>query len=389
MGKLTRACSWLALVPLLYSPLAYSQQLKNKTIDDSQVFNLDIRRDGIQYSHDQATYQASPNGSEIRSQALLWSQNNLGPGDHYIKLCHTGPRDNRLTLDYFVIESDHEFIPQSLGPAASAVPIEALFVDDTNLDQLTYSDMGWSPQNWVEHFNDTMQVTDQADSQVTFKFNGTAVWYFASRGRDRGKFGVTLDGGEGLIIDANWDVSVYQMLLWNATDLKFGEHTVVLTHSDKLGSYMGLDFFRYLPGIPAQKHQSSVGLIVGGVLGGLALLGFVCLGICFCIRRRRKSSELQQYFTPPLLNSDRRYRESAAEPFMTQPFTGLNPPPRVVNQPVRRKGSVNASPANNQMESSTGTSYITESTPSERTRPDDAYEETLPPAYQPYRRPSP
>ncbi|QRV76988.1 transmembrane protein [Ceratobasidium sp. AG-Ba] len=299
-----------------------------------------------------------------------------------------GPLNNRTTLDYFVIESDHGILPKTLGPAATDVPIDTLFVDDTNLDQLSYSDVGWSTQGWVENFNNSLHLSDSTSSQVTFKFNGTAVWYFASQGADRGKLNVTLDGKQSWTVNANSPVTVQQKLLWSSPNVEDGEHTLALTHVDSLGSYMGLDFFR----TPPEKHKPAVGPIVGGVVGGLACLVFICLGVLFYVRRY-KSQEGREYSARarpaplPLLNSGQPSRGSAAEPYMTQPVDGLNSP-RAANLPIRRKGLVNTPPLNPHIESSAGTSYITG--PSERTWPEGAYEGSLPPAYQPaYRRTSP
>ncbi|QRW05887.1 hypothetical protein RhiLY_04886 [Ceratobasidium sp. AG-Ba] len=278
---------------------------------------------------------------------------------HQNSSCRTAEQQDYL--GFFVIESDHGILPKTLGPAATDVPTDALFVDDTNLDQLSYFGVGWSTQGWVENFNNSLHLSDSTGSQVMFKFNGTAVWYFASQGADRGKLNVTLDGKQNWTVNANSPVTVQQKLLWSSPNVE------------------------YLPGTPPEKHKPPVGPIVGGVVGGLAFLVFICLSVLFYVRRY-KSHENREYSTrarpapPPLLNSGQPSRGSAAEPYMTQSVDGLNSP-RAANLPIRRKGLVNTPPLNHQIESSAGTSYITG--PSERTWPEGVYEESLPPAYQP------
>jgi hypothetical protein len=42
------------------------------------------------------------NASSIEYQQLLWSKDNLGPGDHQIVISHAGESGQYIGLDYFV-----------------------------------------------------------------------------------------------------------------------------------------------------------------------------------------------------------------------------------------------------------------------------------------------
>jgi hypothetical protein len=46
-----------------------------------------------------------------------------------------------------------------------------------------------------------MHITDKPGSFVTFKFNGTAVWYVTDYYPDHGLVNITLDGGPGELVN--------------------------------------------------------------------------------------------------------------------------------------------------------------------------------------------
>ncbi|KAG9100683.1 hypothetical protein FS749_013554, partial [Ceratobasidium sp. UAMH 11750] len=217
------------------------------------------------------------------------------------------------------IEYEETYLPLVSGPAASIVPPNALIVDDTRLDLIEYSptstwnDMARSGMP----YNNSLHATTQTGAAITFKFNGTAVWYFADTDVNHGKMHITLDGKLGTTIVGFSSYHLNQRLLWSATDLVDEEHTVVITHADTDGKFMTVDFLRYLPS--ATLETTSVSTITStvvvshsptatsrptitgantnpdmllkaiacGILGGLALSTLLGVFVYLCYRFKR------------------------------------------------------------------------------------------------------
>ncbi|CAE6519661.1 unnamed protein product [Rhizoctonia solani] len=176
-------------------------------------------------------------------QQLLWSKNNLGLGDHQIVISNAGKGSESVGLDFIVIESDHGFTPSYAGPNASSIPSDAVIVDDTDTNHITYD--GWDTQVFESSddmffYNNTLHRTDVRGSFVTFKFNGTAVWYIADRGQNHGMVSITLDGRPSPMVNGSSGLvdALAQQILWNATGLEYAEHTVVLTHQDATSTFL-------------------------------------------------------------------------------------------------------------------------------------------------------
>ncbi|KAG8698373.1 hypothetical protein FRC09_007262, partial [Ceratobasidium sp. 395] len=171
--------------------------------------------------------------------------------------------------------------------AASVVPSEALFVDDT--DPLLVYTSNWttdSTSQFGSFYGGTQHVcTTQGDS-ATLKFTGTAVWYFGNANKRHGNIQIQVDGGHSETVSTYGQNLTQQHLHWSKTDLSDREHTVVLTHADQNGVAMTIDFFRYLPSNPNSKPQSHLGVIIGGTLGAVALLA-LCVSMFFFLRRRK------------------------------------------------------------------------------------------------------
>ncbi|KAG9122657.1 hypothetical protein FRC07_000870, partial [Ceratobasidium sp. 392] len=330
----------LNLLLSFFASCVYSQQTVSRVVDDSYTFDLN-RLDGIQFSpqwyserydsnrlqgtlrtsitslsnlvfffqgsaiyyygdrdvphgparvyldSDEAGVPVYSNASSLQFQQLLWKAANLGPGDHQLVISHDGADGQYIGLDYLLVESNHGFTPAFAGPAASVVPMEAVFVDDDDI-RLTYS-AGWDPVlsslSFGTYFNNTMHRTNVPGASVTLKFNGTAAWYFTDLQLANGKVSITVNEEKSWTVFGNTGKQMQQRMLWNITGLPYGEHRVTVTHQDTNNSYATLDFFRYLPGVsvspssPAptsalapQKASTPIGAIVGASIGGVLVL---------------------------------------------------------------------------------------------------------------------
>ncbi|KAG8721155.1 hypothetical protein FRC08_015453 [Ceratobasidium sp. 394] len=224
-----------------------------------------------------------------QTQQLLWSRTGLGPGDHQVVVKHNGTASQYLGLDYLRIESDHGFAPNISGPAASTVPPEALLVDDTDSSLVYSSNWTTNPAGqYGGYFGRSLHVSETPGDSVTFKFKGTAVWYFSNTNRRHGNVQIRVDGGGAEAVSAYGFTWLQQQLQWSKTDLSDGEHTLVMTHADAPGIRMTLDYFRYLPSQSSSSpiRKSHLGAIIGGTIGGVVLLA-LCALIFFYLRRRR------------------------------------------------------------------------------------------------------
>ncbi|KAF8599935.1 hypothetical protein BDV93DRAFT_609005 [Ceratobasidium sp. AG-I] len=259
--------------------------------------------------------------TSIEYQQLLWSKTGLGEGDHQIVISHIGTQGQYIGLDYLQyvykapnarlflnkppqrIESSHGFIPQSAGPAASSVSSGAVIVDDTD-PSLSYSS-NWTnvdiPSPWSAYFKNTLycytlHATRHPGSTVTFKFNGTAVWYFSDFDVPHGYVRISVDGAPGDMQRPDSSGQLTQRLIWSQENLDDKEHTVVITHADSDGKYATLDFFMYLPSMSSsvptdsdtpKKHVPSVA-IAGGAAGGTVLLIIAAVLIFLFFKRQHR-----------------------------------------------------------------------------------------------------
>ncbi|KAG9082974.1 hypothetical protein FS749_006420 [Ceratobasidium sp. UAMH 11750] len=343
---------------LFFVPLAFSQKLETRDIDDTYDYTPD-RPDGIQYSSNWQTitspskFNKTVHLTDTRGSSLvyffqgnaiyyytdlsiqnaqirigvgddredlvatnastgplqpLWSKAGLGPGDHQITIRHAGVSGRYVGLDYLRIESDHGFTPNTTGPAAASVPSEALTVDNTSPD-LVYSG-NWTTVSsdtlWV-YYGGSIAMSRNPGSTITFKFNGTAVWYFAAMfNLFSGTANISVDGEPADVINTFAPSALLQRLLWSKTGLPDGEHTVVLEHAGTDSTHANLDFFRYLPSrgdssmgsSQSQKPTANIGAMVGGIIGGLVVVATLVF-VFFYLRRRAKSANKPKLHTTP------------------------------------------------------------------------------------------
>ncbi|KAG9123683.1 hypothetical protein FRC07_014275, partial [Ceratobasidium sp. 392] len=317
--------------PNWQSSASYLQQY-GSTLHSSSISGSDLvyffQGDSVHFVGDQNAHTSiafwldgvpsllEASNSTTQAQLPLWSRENLGPGDHELVVRHAGTNGTPVAVDFLRIEYSQMFLPLASGPAASIVPSEAAIVDDAELDSVEYSPSNWNCTVYSGvPFNNTLHAITQPNATITFKFNGTAVWYFSGTDFDHGKVHISLDGAFGTTVTGFSTYHLNQRLLWSATDLADREHTVVITHADTDGKVMSLDFFRYLPSRkPATpsvqtvvstivvsetptatarftsedpKHDPDwfIGIVVGNTLGGIVLLAlFFALVYWRCCR---------------------------------------------------------------------------------------------------------
>ncbi|KAF8759984.1 hypothetical protein RHS01_01369 [Rhizoctonia solani] len=281
------------------------------------------------------------NSSSTQYQQLLWSKANLGPGDHQIVISNAGSGGQVMGLDYLVIESDHGFTSAGAGPAASSIPSEAIIVDDNDPNLITY--IGWDKIVYVRspssinylgsnlpsqpsrgrffYYKNTMHRTNQPGSFLTFKFNGTAVWYIAGLFPDNGMMNITLDNESAVMINGSSgsNASLTQRIIWNATELPNREHTVVIKHQDIAGLHVTLDYFSVPQ--PASRASPTIPVIVGSTLGGAALLALSIAWYMLIQRRRTSNVTINDQSNSSHLNEGPRPLFNPTNQAMSQPLS--------------------------------------------------------------------
>ncbi|CAE6416089.1 unnamed protein product [Rhizoctonia solani] len=268
------------------------------------------------------------NSSSTQYQQLLWSKANLGPGDHQIVISNAGSGGQVMGLDYLVIESDHGFTSAGAGPAASSIPSEAIIVDDNDPNVITY--IGWDKIVYPSrgrffYYKNTMHRTNQPGSFLTFKFNGTAVWYIAGLFPDNGMMNITLDNESAVMINGSSgsNASLTQRIIWNATELPNREHTVVIKHQDIAGLHVTLDYFRYMSSVPQPASRASppIPVIVGSTLGAAALLALSIVWYMLIRRRRTSNVTIDDQSNSNHLNEGPRPLFNPTNQAMSQPLS--------------------------------------------------------------------
>lgn len=68
-------------------------------------------------------------------------------------------------------------------------------------------------------YNGTFMVTAQGGSTASLTFNGTAVWLYGSKGKNNGKYNVTLDDDSVFVGDGFSDGDLFQQVLFKASGL--------------------------------------------------------------------------------------------------------------------------------------------------------------------------
>ncbi|KIJ55778.1 hypothetical protein M422DRAFT_774702 [Sphaerobolus stellatus SS14] len=126
--------------------------------------------------------------------------------------------------------------------------LSSLWIDPSPF--ITYS-AGWiegTDSNSVDPFhadyNGTFRVTQNANSQASISFFGTAVTIFGAIRDNHGNYSVVLDGGPAKFIASGFhSPNLFNVSLWNAEGLTYQKHTVILTNIPTAsGPFLDIDY---------------------------------------------------------------------------------------------------------------------------------------------------
>ncbi|KAF8605545.1 hypothetical protein BDV93DRAFT_605071 [Ceratobasidium sp. AG-I] len=209
---------------------------------------------------------------DSRYQQQIWNVTGLSQGDHQVLVSNVGtddPLTGVLGLDYLEVTpgEDGVIIPASSGPGASVIPPNAVLVDDSS-DMINYTGPSWQVLHSGTvggiYLDETQRSSTSPGAAINFTFYGTAV---------------VSDIVNTASMDDAW---LSQMIIWSKTGLRDGPHTVIITHTGLNGTYISVDFFKYMPSTPvttsasaAKSKSAPIGAIVGGVVCGFAVIALI------------------------------------------------------------------------------------------------------------------
>ncbi|KAF8605555.1 hypothetical protein BDV93DRAFT_521400 [Ceratobasidium sp. AG-I] len=276
-------------------------------------------------------FNASGATSEItpQYQQSIWERKGLDLNDHQVIVRNMGGATSNsvIGLDFFQVTSgaDGNILPIGFGPGTLNMPSDAVVVDD-NADSISYSGSWQEARAREFYLGGTQRTSKIPGSTATFKFNGTAVWYFTDTYNINAMLNISLDGAPAEVVNGNSPKGNlrFQVLLWSKTGLTSGIHNLTITHVGATDTYACVDFFKYLPSITTTqqitpKPTFPTGAVVGGVVGGVVFLMIVlCLSIYFWKLRRSQTTSNTQHET---YSGAIAYH--AVDPFISSP----SPPP--------------------------------------------------------------
>ncbi|KAG9097159.1 hypothetical protein FRC07_010828, partial [Ceratobasidium sp. 392] len=139
-------------------------------------------------------------------------------------------------------DGSDDISPSNLGPGASNVPKNAILVDDLDAS-ITYGGNGWQPKpstpDSTIYLRGSARTTRFPGETCTFRFSGTAVWYFTDYAMGNAAVAISVDGGPPETVNttaASRTASRSQRMAWSKADLEDGPHTVMITHADWAGT---------------------------------------------------------------------------------------------------------------------------------------------------------
>jgi hypothetical protein len=139
--------------------------------------------------------------------------------------------------------------------------------------------------------------TTTTGASATFTFTGEAVSIFGPKTSNGASYIVQLDGGTSQTFSAAYQSFLSQTLLFHASLLGQGKHTIKMSHSSTSGQVFALDYAQVFTTSDAKDSNGGssskalgAGAIAGIVVGLVALLTIIGVLVFLLMRKRRKDS---------------------------------------------------------------------------------------------------
>lgn len=148
----------------------------------------------------------------------------------------------------------------------------------------------------------TAHLAISSSSSATLNFLGDAVSLYGATGLSYGTYSVQLDGGDIQTYDANKKYTETQVLLYHASKLGGGTHSLAIANApDSNGAGLLIDYAMLLE---ADVHKDAVqsegapssgrlpaGAVAGIAVGAVIASAIVALALFFIVRRKRRGKE--------------------------------------------------------------------------------------------------
>ncbi|PPR02202.1 hypothetical protein CVT24_011429 [Panaeolus cyanescens] len=297
-----------------------------------------------------SAWECSIDGVKLESNTFEHWENNwwfcqsayLEDGPHTITVRADAANNQRFWFDRILY-----------APSAHvSLTNEALYID--NLDPGLHYGTGWRINGL------SANITNVDGAKFTYEFHGSSVrWYgYVSSGRPPANASYTIDGGPSTTfevpIQPSGGISLFNYEYFRTPDVEVGRHTLLVEHhGEPDATELILDYLEVHNGVVsasttptsvtvipavtnridntgpnpdnlnqstvAEKRSTPAGAIVGGVLGGLALILFICLVIFYLVARRRKENQTSQSNAEKSLGADTPYTTTSELHHQTSP----------------------------------------------------------------------
>ncbi|KZV91398.1 hypothetical protein EXIGLDRAFT_96901 [Exidia glandulosa HHB12029] len=161
-----------------------------------------------------------------------------------------------------------------------------------SFDSSAWIELG--PLSPIPRNGQVVRGTTQTGKPATLQFQGSAVYLYGDRVSNHGVYQVTLDGVASKFNGSSPDFVQDALLFLGAGLDPAQQHTLALENLSQ-DQFVDFEYAVVLHlnngqplSAPSTGKSTSVGVIAGGVVGGVALLGFLGAIVFFVLRRRRR-----------------------------------------------------------------------------------------------------
>lgn len=157
---------------------------------------------------------------ETQGGVVLWEGSGFGPGEHILRIVHTGTANPSVTARTPII---------SVDAFADATLVALPRLDGTH-PGVAYS-TGWRSVSNPATMGGAERAATGRDQALAFCFIGSTVSVISTTSPDGGIGGVTIDGEPAGTFDTYDDTTEHQREVYRASGLHSGSHAITITHT--------------------------------------------------------------------------------------------------------------------------------------------------------------
>ncbi|KAJ7096351.1 hypothetical protein C8R44DRAFT_812827 [Mycena epipterygia] len=257
-------------------------------------------------------------------QVPLFASPSLAQGLHTVTLTNQGT--TFVDIDFITWQS-------SVGADNEQLIVNTVQDTDSSFIYTPANSWGTNPPSVGTYSGSSGHATATPGAFMTYTFEGDGVSLYGPVGPAGSPFSVSIDNGTPFNHTANKQFYQPQVLLYTATNLGPGQHTVKVAYQpSQAGQIFAIDYANVyttpaqIETTSAQKLASSKGTLpsaaVAGIVIALLFILFILAGLLFFLRRRkarRNTSSLESPMVQPPANNRDIIVAPAMYPFAQQP----------------------------------------------------------------------